>query len=164
MIEILITDTMLQAATKRGQYQMNRNSFMKGAGNLPGFLGEEILKSIRPDLELKDTFDYDFISPNGKTIDVKSKVQGVDMKPAPNWMASVAEKSLHQGCDYYIFCRIFKQGGIFVKGWIVGWISKADFVADARVMKKGEQEGDNGFWVVNDCRSLPYSQLREFYI
>ena len=151
---------MIRKAQERDEGQMNKRSFMKGEGNFVGFLGEYMVESIRSDFKHVDSFDYDFSCPKG-TVDVKTKHQTVPFEPRGDYEASVDVNSMHQRVDYYIFCRVFKdKTGQFKHGWILGGISKKEFLEKARRLKKGDQDGDNGYIVKQDCYNLRYDQLK----
>ena len=140
-IKIDITEEMLEKARKRDEGQMNHRSFMKGKGNLVGFLGEYIVKEIRPDFKHVDSYNYDFTYKHG-TVDVKTKYQTVEKEPDGYYEASVDVNSMHQDVDKYIFCRIYRdKDGNYPYGWILGGITKKDFLEKARKLKKGEQDG-----------------------
>ena len=124
------------------------NSIMNGKGNIYGFLGEIILSEI---LNLKqcNTYDYDLVTPNGKTVDVKTKK--TKMKPLPYYECSIAAYNTTQSCDYYAFCRIDNSMNYL---WFLGIIDKTLYFNKARFLKKGQQDGDNGFIVRADCYNL----------
>ena len=158
-IKIQITEAMVKTANERDQGAYNNRSFMNGGGNVVGFLGEYIVKEVRPDFEHVDTFNYDFISED-RTFDVKTKKQTVSRDPLPYYEASVDVNSMHQDTNYYIFCRIFSNDGEYPYGWILGIIGKQDFLDKSRKLKKGEKDGNNGYVVKQDCYNIRYDQLR----
>lgn len=162
-IRIDISQEMLKKARERDNGKMNGRSFMNGYGNFIGFLGEYIVHSVRPDFKHLDSYDYDFLMGNQK-IDVKTKKQTVNQTPLSTWEASIDVNSLHQDANYYIFCRILKVGDEYPWGWILGGISKSDYINKARKLTKGDLDGDNGFRVKQDCLNLEYSKLRQIKI
>ena len=159
-VKIQITPEMLMFATARDCGQMNSKSFMKGKGNIAGFLGEEMLKSYLPNLLLIDSYDYDFLYLDKYKIDVKTKFQSVNWAPKGTYEASVAKESLHQRCDYYVFCRIYRDPQIsYPHGWILGFMSKKRYLERANFLKKDDFNPSNKYYVKEDCWNLPYEQL-----
>ena len=157
-IKIEITDEMMRLAASRDKGAYNDRSFMAGAGNVVGFLGEYMTLTLRPDMELHDTFDYDILF-RGLKIDVKTKFQGVPRDPCGYYEASVDVNSLHQNTDYYIFCRVYRECDSYPHGWVLGGISKKSFLSNGRRIKKGDKDGDNGYVVRQDCINIRYDKL-----
>ena len=159
--KVIVTTDMLAKATARDQGKYNDKSFMDGEGNFPGFLGEYIVGVWRPDWKhVLDSYDYDFLTAKGSTVDVKTKYTTSD-SPRGSWMASVCRDSGHQRVDYYVFVRVFRdENGNYPFGRIYGAMSKVEFMKKATFYKKGEKEGDNGYAVKQDCWSLPYDQMK----
>lgn len=159
-IKVKITSEMIKAAKARDFGKYNEMSFMNGRGNVVGFLGEYMLHKLRPKYEHIDSFDYDFMA-EGFRVDVKTKFQSVDRIPEGYYEASVTVDSMRQNTDYYIFCRIYKNTfGEMPHGWVIGSISKNKFLKKARRLAKGEQDGDNGYKVKQDCYNIRYDQLK----
>lgn len=72
-IEVSITSEMLQIAKEKAKKLGElRNSITHGEGNVAGYLGELIVQKIMGG-EIKDTRDYDLLSPEGVKYDVKTK-------------------------------------------------------------------------------------------
>lgn len=164
----IITPYMLEIAKARDPGKaFNSKSFMDGKGTLVGNIGDEMVKIYRPDFIPESTYDYDFVhnhKGDRNTIDNKTKYQTVDnIDRIGEWMASVCKDSVHQKTDYYTFCRVYKikdgNGFRYPFGWVLGIISKEEFFKKATYYNKGDQEGDNGYTVKQDCYSLPYNQL-----
>ena len=160
MLRVEITEEMRKNARARDNGQLNEMSFMKGAGNYVGCLGEEMIKvKLGKVLLDHNTKDYDFMNADGTRFEIKSKRQNVPNDPQPNYDASVAKTSLHQQTDYYIFCRLFHDGKDFQYGWIIGYISSEDFYKKGRHLDKGDAEGHNGFKAKVDCINIRYTEL-----
>ena len=83
------------------------------------------------------------------------------MVPKNYYDCSVAAFNTKQKCSHYIFTRILND---LSKGWVLGWMSKEDYFTKARFLKKGEQDGDNGFIVKADCYNLPIDKLHPIEI
>ena len=159
-LQIQITPQMLQSAKSRDCGQMNSKSFMKGEGNITGFLGEEMVKSLSEDFVLIDSYDYDFLFRGRYKVDVKTKYQTMSFAPKPNYEASVGKDSLHQRTDYYVFCRVYRdRNGEYPYGWILGFMSKKRYLESCHKLLKGEIDPSNNFFVREDCYNLPYSEL-----
>lgn len=131
MEEIKVTDEMLLSARDKAA-EMGRlhNSITKGAGNLAGFIGEEIAKVVLGGT-LSNTYNYDLILDNGKTVDVKTKQTSV--APLETYDCSIAAFNTKQDCDYYCFVRVKND---FTVGWYLGVYDKQKYLEDASFMKK----------------------------
>jgi hypothetical protein len=138
------------------------NSFMKGKGNKVGFIGEYVVldylkeRNKESDVSLVDKFDYDILF-NDMKIDVKSK--SIAVEPKSFYEASIADTSLHQDCDTYIFVGIHKS---FETAYVYGWEYKEDYFNKARHMKKGDVDKKNNYTCPADCYNLKYGDLRGF--
>lgn len=156
MIEIVITPTMLvEARDKAAEMGRLHNSIMNGAGNIAGFIGEEIARQVLGGV-LNNTYDYDLILDNGKTVDVKTKQTSV--KPLETYDCSIAALNTKQKCDYYCFVRVKND---FTVGWYLGVYDKQQYMEDAVFMKKGDVDSSNGYVVRSDCYNLKISKLKE---
>ena len=154
MIEIDITTDMIeQCKAKAEDIGRLKNSITKGQGNLAGIVGEYIVHKYLKDSEWQNTYDYDLIE-NNKKIDVKTK--RCSSKPRDNYDCSVAETSLHQGCDEYIFVRILND---LSKAWILGRMGRDAFFKKAKHMKKGQVDKSNNFKVHANCYNLQIKEL-----
>ena len=154
MIEIDITKDMIeQCKAKAEDIGRLKNSITKGQGNLAGIVGEYIVHKYLKDSEWQNTYDYDLIE-NNKKIDVKTK--RCSSKPRDNYDCSVAETSLHQGCDEYIFVRILNN---LSKAWILGRMGRDAFFKKAKHMKKGQVDKSNNFTVHANCYNLQIKEL-----
>ena len=157
MLEVPIRADMIERAERRAREMGILNkSFMKGRGNVVGFLGEEIVLAALPGSRLADDYNYD-IEWEGARFEVKTK--RTTASPLPYYMCSVSDHNTLQDTNNYIFCRVLSQNGMFTKGWVLGYIAKGDFFRRARFMRKGEKEGDNGYIVKNDCWSVRIDEL-----
>jgi hypothetical protein len=156
MIEIVVTPTMLvEARDKAAEMGKLHNSIMNGAGNIAGFIGEEIARQVLGGV-LNNTYDYDLTLDNGKTVDVKTKQTSV--KPLETYDCSIAALNTKQKCDYYCFVRVKNN---FTVGWYLGVYDKQQYMEDAVFMKKGDVDSSNGYVVRSDCYNLKISKLKE---
>ena len=130
-----------------------RNSITSGHGNIAGFLGEVLTRKLLSAIQA-NTYDYDLTLPDSTTVDVKTKRTRVE--PKDYYDCSVAALNTRQKCDYYAFVRVSDD---YKYAWFLGLIPKNDYYAKARLLKKGEQDGDNGFIVKSDCYNMSIADI-----
>jgi hypothetical protein len=145
-VEVEISEEMLANAKKyAGRHSDIPNSIRKGRGNLAGYLGEQAVMEYTQDCVIKHTKDYDmylrFMSSNPIAVDVKTKERTVN--PKDFYTCHVAEASMHQECDMYVFCQVNIRPKM--RAWILGWITKEDFIKESVQLKKGESLKDVGY-------------------
>ena len=156
MIEIAITgDMLITARDKAAEMGRLRNSITRGQGNIAGFIGEAIAQQVLGGV-LANTYEYDLILCNGKTVDVKTKQTSV--KPLETYDCSIAGLNTTQECDYYAFVRVKND---FTVGWLLGVYDKQQYMLDSIFMKKGTIDSSNGYTVKSDCYNLKINQLKE---
>jgi hypothetical protein len=129
------------------------NSILAGAGNHAGFIGEHIVAQLIGATR-KNTKNYDLVTSDGITVDVKSKQ--TRFKPEDGYEASIARTSTHQTCDVYCFVRV-----LYNLSWayVCGFYPKALYMEHATFLKKGDYDSDNDFYVKADCYNLPHHRL-----
>ena len=155
MIEVVVTGNMLvEARDKAAEMGRLRNSIINGAGNIAGFIGEAIAQEVMGAV-LANTYEYDLILCNGKTVDVKTKQTSV--KPLETYECSIAGLNATQKCDYYAFVRVKND---FSVGWFLGVYEKQQYMLDSVFLKKGTIDPDNGYVVRSDCYNLKINQLK----
>lgn len=155
MIEVVVTgDMLVEARDKAAEMGRLRNSIINGAGNIAGFIGEAIAQQVMGGV-LANTYNYDLILCNGKTVDVKTKQTSV--KPLETYECSIAGLNTTQECDYYAFTRIKND---FSVGWFLGICSKERYYKEAIFMEKGTVDPDNGYVVRSSCYNLPIHKLQ----
>jgi len=153
-IEVKITDEMLSIAKKQASKHSDiPNSIMRGGGNLAGYIGEQaVLEHIKDSIPY-NTKDCDvYLNPfsdNPISVDVKTKRRRV--YPREEYTCHIAEASLHQNCDMYIFCQVnFKRNPKTKweldtsKAYILGWMTKEDFLKRSIKLKEGQSLKDVG--------------------
>jgi len=156
--EVLITDFMRKIAHDRSEKMGTlRNSISKGEGNVIGFLGELAALTLVGG-KIVDTYDYDILLPDNRTIDVKSKRAKV--KPLAHYECSVSAYNIKQKCDFYCFVRVTNE---FDKAWVLGIIEKPQFYKQANFVKKGTLDGDNNFEIKDDCYNLKIQELDDVH-
>ena len=153
-IEIDVTEDMLSRAKKQASKHSDiPNSIMRGAGNLAGYIGEQIVLEYIEDSIPYNTKDCDvYLNPfsdNPISIDVKTKRRRV--YPRDEYTCHIAEASLHQNCDMYVFCQVnFKKNPKTKweldtsKAYILGWMMKEDFLKKSIKLKEGQSLKDVG--------------------
>ena len=132
-----------------------KGSITKGDGNIAGFLGEQIANELLGG-EVQNTYDYDIVK-GDTTYDVKTK--RCTSEPKDHYDCSVAAYNTKQNCDQYIFVRIEYIKGKWGRAWVLGSYPKEDYFKNARFLKKGERDGDNGFKVKADCYNIAIKDL-----
>ena len=160
MIYVPITSSMKRIATRNANRMGRiRNSITRGQGNSYGFLGEQITQLVLGGKIVnkgkKYNVDYDLVLDDGTTVEVKTKKTTVE--PKKYYECSVAKYNTKQKCDYYAFVRVLdtKKGG-----WFLGVMPKEKYFINAKFLKAGTRDGDNGFLVRADCYNLPISDLQ----
>lgn len=160
IIQVPITNDMFQRIQAKAQERgiLNKKTLVSGEGNIAGFAGEEIVKAYMP--FLKDETDskfYDFIFPNGYTVDVKSK-GNCKFAPLDNYDCTIPEyQANYQTADMYIFTRISND---LKCGWICGAILKKQFLSIAKVRKKGQDYNNLGRQTVGNHLVCSVSDLK----
>lgn len=156
MVEIKVTDEMLLSARdKAAEMGTLNNSILRGSGSIAGFIGEEIAKVVLGG-NLNNTYDYDLVLDNGKTVDVKTKQTSV--VPLDTYDCSIAAFNTKQDCDYYCFVRVKND---YTVGWYLGVYDKKKYMKEATFMKKGDIDPSNGYVVRSDCYNIKINQLKE---
>ena len=154
MIEVQVTEQMVQAAhLKAEEMGTLNNSISKGAGNVSGFIGEQVVMSVIGGT-WSNTYEYDVVLDDGTKVDVKTKRTSV--APRDYYDCSVAALNTTQKCDRYDFVRVANDLSV---AWYLGWKGKGEYFDDARFLTKGEKDGDNGFVVKSDCYNLQIKEL-----
>lgn len=159
MIEVKITDKIINRGKTLYNFYKINNSITKGMSQDYGALGEAVFMEYYglPDTSYAPTKDYDIIHPNGHTIDVKTKK--CNSKPKPHYFASVTLGSYgHQKCDYYCFIRINTE---MTLAWICGFITKANMSKFGKLYRKGELDPSSGnnFNFKDDCWNIEIEKL-----
>lgn len=160
MIEVNITDEMMEEAKEKADEMGElKRSYLKGEGNITGFLGERIAKDILnanyANVD-KINYDYDLIIPStGITIDVKTKKTKV--KPMPHYECGVMDyNSSSQKCDFYAFVRIKDDYSV---GWFLGVKEKYKYILESTFSPKGTLDTRNNFEQMTDSYNLEISKL-----
>lgn len=143
-----------KAFTKAQKMGVLKNSILRGKGNVYGFVGE-LLVSRYMKCKEQNTFNYDMLK-NDSRLEVKTKA--CSSEPKNYYECTVSASSIKQECDYFIFVRVLNS---MEKGWILGVISKEDFVKRAKFYKEGEVDPNSkiGWKFKADCYNLPIKNL-----
>jgi hypothetical protein len=131
-------------------------SITHGEGNVAGFIGELCVHNLIGGTH-NPTVNYDIIL-NDKKYDVKTK--RCTSVPLPNYECSIAAYNPNQECDYYIFTRVLSD---YSNCWILGYISKKEYLDNARYCKKGEKDEKSSFgWRFKaNCYNLEINKLND---
>jgi hypothetical protein len=156
MIEVVISPAMLvEARDKAAEMGQLRNSIIRGAGNIAGFIGEAIAQQVLGG-KLCNTYDYDLVLDDGTKVDVKTKQTGY--VPLPSYDCSIAALNTKQDCNYYAFVRVKNDFSI---GWYLGVYNKDQYMKDAVFMQKGTIDPSNGYTVKSDCYNIKIDKLKD---
>jgi hypothetical protein len=147
------SDEIQRANDMASEMGVLRNSITGGGGSQAGFLAE-IVVARHIGATQANTYDYDLVMPDGRTIDVKAKRTGV--KPRDHYECSVAAYNTKQDCDYYAFCRVLNDMSTV---WILGIIKKKDYYSRATKRLKGDKDPSNNFTFKSDAYNLKISEL-----
>lgn len=159
MIECLTNPQQFKRLETWYDFDALNNSITQGKGNDFGAMGEIWVNDYFADknnLKRYSCKDFDFKIDGYKT-EVKSKHTNF-LPPKSDWLFSVAKSSLHQLCDVYFFVSILKD---LSKGYIVGYLTRAEFWAKSFDCKKGEKD-IHGWTFKEDCKSVYVSDLNQF--
>jgi len=113
-------------------------SFMAGERNIVGLLGEEIYSIHAPKSELHDLYDYDFTI-NERKVDVKTRI--LTHPPKPEYEMAILLTRPDQDVDFYVFCGVHDS---FAYGWLIGWLSKKDFLEKSKFIEAGSPMPQGG--------------------
>ena len=158
MIELTVTKEMIESCKQKAEsIGKLKNSITKGEGNLSGVLGEYLTHKQLTKSIWKNTFNYDLIE-YGVRIDVKTK--RCTSAPQDFYDCSIAETSLHQHCDEYVFVRILND---MSKALLLGRMDHKEYFKKARFMAKGEVDLNNNFTVKANCYNLQIKELHDMF-
>ena len=160
------TAAMIRSAQTKARLTGELNgSVTKGEGGPAGFLGEEAvaaymggeLISFAPG---REKYNHDMML-NGKKWEIKTKRRSV--APKPSYDCTIGEWSHHQKPDTYVFISVelaktYKETSGILEGqvknvWLLGSKSYDDYFEQARFIREGEIDPDNGF----ECHADMYN-------
>lgn len=157
-IEFDVTQDMLTEAKERnkvffqkyGHLGTHRKNVEKQ--RMTGYLAEIAIKNSLPHLEYSKNDTVDFLYKK-KSFDSKS--QGCNSIPLPYYAATLYEEQDKRDADFYIFNRVQND---FTKVWILGFISKKEFMEKSVLMPAGTR--NNNFVYDNPRYEL---EIRNLY-
>mgnify|MGYP001604953592 CR=1 FL=1 len=155
MIKVVDVSRSIIDLSRRKSEEMGllNNSITSGEGNLAGFVGEYLVADLIGG-EVSNTYDYDVVAKNGKTIDIKTK--RTNYPPLEHYECSVAAYNTRQDCDYYFFVRVSND---YEKAWLLGYYPKKEYFKDAVFCRKGDIDPNNNFRFKADCYNMKISSL-----
>lgn len=163
VVQVQITSEMRQRIVSQGKSRgsrLNTRTILSdGEANNGGFGGEEIVKAYLPFLTNAPTanneyYNYDFLLPNGMTLDVKSKGNN-KYYPTVDFDCTIPDNQRNQKTDFYVFTRISPDLDV---GWICGIIKKKNFWNIAKLRQKGEAYNNVGR---KTLQSVYYCQVKD---
>lgn len=136
MMKIKVSQQNIAAMNARAEkFKVDKNTIYN-YGHKYGFLCEQIFLDNFGG-QLIDNNNYDILMPNGAKIDIKTKK--CRMEPLPHYNCGVYEYQINKSeCNTYVFFRC-QEDMSYV--WILGAISKEDFLKQATLTLKGERDG-----------------------
>ncbi len=154
MIARVIVDPVMRAEAERLAHHLPilNDSITKGEGAAAGYVGELVFAALHGG-DRVDSYDYDVVLGDGQTVDVKTKVTGVE--PEYHYECSVSAANTFQGCDYYGFMRVDRALEV---AWWLGGIYREDFYRRARYVPAGTREA-NGWVASGSCYSVSVDAL-----
>ena len=140
----------------------NLNSITKGDGHSAGKMGEIAVLKYDDRFKINDTFNNDLILDNSIAVEIKTKRR--KFNPLMDWDASIAESSLHQKPDIYIFVSLTysSEPSVTLENltnvWVIGQISREDYFKKAKHKPIGTPIG-NGKQSTRSMYNIKYYQL-----
>jgi hypothetical protein len=162
MIVVDINENQTGRAKTRLYIKRNEKTISNDVeqANFIGSLGEIIVFDYFNELGHKiqdfSCKDFDLIIDSYK-IEIKTKKsRGI---PQPSWLCLIAEKYMYQNPDFYFFCTINLE---HKKGYIFGYISKANFLKLSKFQEKGNRDGNTNFYFKENNYVLAFEHLHKF--
>ena len=164
MIEIEITEDMVKDATK---HVLDHKDVVSKIGvhspkfKIMGALGEEVFAKAFPNCVRSNTHDFDFITPDGRTVDVKTTSS--KSMPPEFFETGTNAYNTTQRCHYYAFVYIERDFDkkLTSKGWIAGTILKEKFYKLANYRTTEELEKQTGSKFNDPMYRLAIGKIKE---
>jgi hypothetical protein len=158
MIEVhMNADDLAQSLVLAQGLGEQRNSILRGEGNQVGFLGKIAVSRLLK-LPFHNTPHHDIVMGEGlHRTRIAVKTKSASFEPKPDYECSIAAASPMQDCDWYVFVRVKNDLSV---AWVLGYYPRIEYFEVAKLLRKGEVVGDNGFEVKADCYNVPISALR----
>ena len=149
----------LEYSVKSRKYTSNRHDFHEGGLDakqrkmFQGKLGEKLLKFFLMNHNIifsednsshEDADDFDFMLPDGTTIDVKTRTEDFHIRTL-----EMVEQFRKKPKDIYVSVRLFFETK---KGFIIGWCTKEDILRVNKIENQGYL--DNYVMYDNDLNSV----------
>jgi|TARA_R110000824_G_scaffold17005_4_gene69714 hypothetical protein len=181
MIRLNVTKEMIDSArAKANALGSINNSILKGAGNVAGYLGEEVVASyVKAEVVSNnrglEKYNHDLLLSGGCRIEVKTKRRTVS--PRGYYDVSVARTSKHQQPDTYAFVSLEfervthshpkKYYGL-INAWLCGFMPANEYWKRAKLWKSGQIDKTNNFKTHVDMYNLAiedlYQEIPEYII
>lgn len=154
MQEVEVTkDIILDSIEKAKEMGKLNNSITGGEGNVAGFIGEFLVHDIIGG-DLENTYQYDIVLPDGRTVDVKTTRTSV--APKADYSCNLSGINTRQETDLYAFVRVIS--GTYERAWVLGYMPKEEFFKRATFHKKGTSSGR--FTYKSDTYSMEIKDLK----
>ena len=166
MVEIPLEGLHEPAQARADKVPALRRSMRGGQGNEVGAMGELVamryLDLIGIGYRDEGQVNHDLWTAYG-TVDVKTKERSV--APRMNYDCTVPDYNGDvQQPDMYLFVSLLSDGsagcGRFLRGWVLGTISREKFYEDATLWRPGTVDLSNQWSATIVCRNVPVSALR----
>lgn len=154
-----------QSIQARATERLNRRTMMAGKRDnrhsYSGPAGEIAVAAFFPYLKFVGNHDFDFIAPNGKRFEVKTRSTRV--APKPEFDIRVPSYSFkNQKCDGYIFCFVQWANDTIERIFVVGWCSKQEFAERSDVAPvAGAEAKASGFNQREGGEDLRFAQINQ---
>lgn len=136
-------------------------SITKGRGNKIGCMGEILVHELIGGRRVgSKEFNYDIVTPEGFTVDVKTTM--ANYKPEPHYTARIfgredKKEKLRAKCDIYYFVRCNQALSLAT---LVGWLPAKRFFDLAEFTARGQKYGEDWRPAYADEFAVPISALR----
>jgi hypothetical protein len=175
MVRVIIDKDMIHRAISK---HLNTplyagHAIADGKGRFWGFLGEEVVAKASNPLGWAyiGTKDFDFTTPNGKSVEVKTKIRV--SKPAPFFDGSVESHARHQKNDFYLHVQVVGPKNAhrlsleeliqypYKEAYICGICTREEFFSKSTLYLKGQKDPSNGI-IYDRCDTnvLSYNKMR----
>jgi hypothetical protein len=156
-IELSITESQLERAKSLYDFDNLSNSITSGKSQIYGAMGEILLMdyliSNGINVDYIGSRHFDLIAEDVIKIDVKTI--RVNTNPKPEHNANISAFNTTQQTFMYFWVYVKED---LKTAWLVGWLDKETFYEEAKLNKKGDEDG--GGWVFkSDTYSLKIKNL-----
>jgi hypothetical protein len=139
MIQLKPNESQKAYAKEQSEgFKEGSRTVMGNGRNFIGFVGEKAVADLLKAQHLPANH-YDLILEDGTKVECKTFSNKYE--PKPHFECNVMETSTFQQCDIYIFSSYNIEKNLL---YVCGYISRDDFYAKAKKIRKGEVSPKNG--------------------